>query len=45
MIDLVNLIRRLTIINILCLTYMKHERCSQLYALRQVFIHINFLWP
>ena len=41
MTTLVNFMRHLTSIKILCQAYMKHEHCSQQYSVRHVFIPIN----
>ena len=39
---LVNFVRHLTSINVLCLAYLKHDNCSQQYSVRHVFIPINW---
>jgi len=38
----VNLIKRLTSINILFLAYTKHEHCSQQHTVRHVVMHTKF---
>jgi hypothetical protein len=40
-INLVNFMKRLTSINVLCLAYMKQEHCSKQYTVRHVFMSIN----
>jgi len=37
----VNLMRRLTGINVLYVAYLKHEHCSPQYSVRHVFVSIN----